>query len=448
VRRGRAGEYAAGVVAVVAVLALCGATSRVQAQAAADAPLVLLHATVIDGTGAPPEAGTTVVIGGDRIRSVYPDGSRPVPKGARVEDLAGRWVIPGLIDAHVHITGGERSYAEYEALMKGLLLHGVTGIRDMAGDARVLTYLARQAQQDRLPSPDIFYSALMAGPTFFAEDPRVPGTSRGVLLGRASWMREVDATTDIPVAVAEARGTGATGVKLYANLPAALVTAISAEAHRQGLMVWTHATIFPATPSDAVAAGANTISHSPYLIWEAAPVVPQDYRSRAQGDFLHIKPDDPRIVALLDRMRERGTILDATLRVFQQEVEHAPDGAGKGIMPWSYAVTKLAHEHGVQVDAGTDSDGMPSGKNGPDLQGTPAVVDEMALLVENCGFSPVEAIQAATQVSAMAVGQVANRGTITAGKEADLVVLSADPSANVRNVTKVVEVLKRGHVYR
>jgi imidazolonepropionase-like amidohydrolase len=286
---------------------------------------------------------------------------------------------------------------------------------------------------------------LMAGPTFLYEDSRVADTSRGVLLGTAPWMRAVDETTNIPLAVAEAKATGATGIKLYANLPAALVKEIAAEAHRQGMLVWTHATVFPAKPSDAIAAGANTVSHTAYLVWEAAPHIPDDYRSRAFGDFTHIRPDDPKIVALLAQMKDHGTILDATLRVFQQTAERTPDAAGKGILPWIYAVTRAAHNAGVLVDAGTDSQGLASGRQS---DAGAAVVDEMVLLVEQCGFAPSAAIQAATQVSAMAIGQAAARGTIAPGMAADLVVLSADPIADVRNVRKIVEVMKDGKVFK
>jgi imidazolonepropionase-like amidohydrolase len=221
------------------------------------------------------------------------------------------------------------------------------------------------------------------------------------------------------------------------------VNEIAQEAHRQGLLVWTHATIFPAKPGDAVEAGATTISHTAYLVWEAAAHVPVDYRSRALGDFTHIPPDSPQIRSLLDRMKEHGTILDATLRVFQQQVERRSDAMGKGILPWIYTVTRAAHAAGVLVDAGTDSQGMASGKDAG-----AAVIDEMALLVEQCGFTPEAAIQSATQVSAMAVGQAAQRGTIAPGMAADLVVLSADPAADIRNARKIVEVIKNGKTFR
>jgi len=440
---------ACALVQTVAATMLLGLppSGPLRAQSSSDV-VALTHATVIDGTGAAPRPDATVIVRDGRITALYPSGNGPVPDHARIEDLSGKWLIPGLIDAHVHITEATVDMARYRNLLRGLLLGGVTGLRDMAGDARVLAFLSREARLDTLPWPDIYFSALMAGPTFFYEDARVPDASRGVMLGSAPWMRAVDATTDIPMAVAEAKGTGATGVKLYANLPGSLVEAIAAEAERQGLLVWTHATVFPAKPSDAVEAGATTISHTPYLVWEAMPHVPTDYRSRAYGDYVHVGPDDPKITSLLERMEQKGTILDATLRVFQQEVEHTPDRVGKGIMPWSYAVTREAHAMGVLVDAGTDSQGLETDQHGPNVAAGPTVVDEMALLVEQCGFTPVEAIQAATQVSAMAVGQAAHRGTIAPGMAADLVVLGADPTSDVRNVRKVVAVMKDGRVYR
>ncbi|HVB38105.1 MAG TPA: amidohydrolase family protein [Vicinamibacterales bacterium] len=435
----------AALVTIAALLLVAaGARPRAQSRPPAPAPIALTHVTMIDGTGAPARPNTTVVIRNGRIAAVFTDGAEKLPDGAAVEDLTGRFLVPGLIDAHVHITGQPTTFDQYRTLLDGLVAHGITGIRDMAGDARILSYLSREALLDEQPWPDIYYSALMAGPTFFAEDPRVPGTSQGVLLGGAPWMRSVDATTNIRMAVAEARGTGATGVKLYANLPAAIVKAITTEAHRQGLLVWTHATIFPAKPSDAVDAGADSISHTPYLSWEAAPKVPQDYRSRAYGPFLTVKPDDPRILSLLDAMKAHGTVLDATLRVFQQEAAHDPAAVGEEIMPWSYAVTKEAHERGVLVDAGTDSQGLPMGKNGPDVAATPTVLDELALLVGQCGFTPLEAIHSATQVNATVVGQGATRGTITPNKQADLVVLAADPTADIHNLKTVVEVFKDG----
>ena len=412
-------------------------------------PLLLTHATVIDGTGAPARTDTTIDIDGNRIQALYPSGSQPAPQNAKVEDLRGRYVIPGLIDAHVHITDVEPDIAHYKTFLHVLLLGGVTGIRDMAGDARLLGYLAQQTNTDAIAGPDLFYVALMAGPSFFAEDDRVQASVPGGKAGATAWMRAIDATTDLPQSVAEAKGTGATGIKIYANLPADLVAKITAEAHRQGLRVWTHATIFPAKPSDAVAAGADTISHSPYLVWEGVPSVPDDYSARTRGDFTHISPDAPQILALFNAMKQRGTILDATLHIFQFVAEHRAKDVSANILPWTYAVTKLAHEYGVAIDTGTDSEGFEDGADGsPNLTTMPVVHAEMALLVEHCGFTPIEAIHAATQIGAMALGQSATRGTIASGMRADLVVLTADPTRNIHNTTKIAFVVKNGIEYR
>jgi hypothetical protein len=125
--------------------------------------VALTHATVIDGTGAVPMTDATVLIRGGKISAIYSSGNQPSPSGVRVEDLAGKWVIPGLIDAHVHLPSSSGDLARYRELLGRLLLDGVTGLRDMAGDARVLAYLAREARLDAPGWPDIYYSALMAG---------------------------------------------------------------------------------------------------------------------------------------------------------------------------------------------------------------------------------------------------------------------------------------------
>lgn len=91
---------------------------------------------------------------------------------------------------------------------------------------------------------------------------------------------------------------------------------------------------------------------------------------------------------------------------------------------------------------------MPADAHGPDLNALPSVHAEMALLVEHCGFTPVEAIQAATEVSAAAMGQAAQRGTITAGKRADMVVLTADPTQDIHNTGKIAFVIKSGHIIK
>src|SRR3954452_12575190 len=196
---------------------------------------VYRHAALIDGTGAPLKPDMAVVTDGERIAAVVPDKALGAAQlaGAQKVDLSGRFLRPGLIDSHQHLaTPPDRPAAE--ASLRRALYSGVTAVRDMADDLRQVGDLARAARVGEAASPDIYYAALMAGPSFFA-DVRTQAAALGPEAGKVPWMRAVDASTDLGLAVAEARGTSASAIKIYANLPAPTVAAIVAEAHRQGV---------------------------------------------------------------------------------------------------------------------------------------------------------------------------------------------------------------------
>ena len=123
----------------------------------------------------------------------------------------------------------------------------------------------------------------MAGPQFFV-DPRTHDAARGLVAGQVPWMQAVTAETNLPMAVAEARGTGATALKLYADLSAELVKSITAEAHRQQLLVWAHAAVFPALPNDVVDAGVDVISHACLLGYQLTSPPVASYEDKRPVD--------------------------------------------------------------------------------------------------------------------------------------------------------------------
>src|SRR5262245_53865579 len=211
---------------------------------AEDEVVAYTGAILIDGTGGPARSAT-IVVAGDTIREVGPDAA---VSSATVVDVTGRFIIPGLIDSHQHIATPPNR-PEAEALLRRQVYGGVTGIRIMADDLRQIADLARATRIGEIPGPEIHFAALMAGPGFF-DDPRTWQVSQGETPGHVPWMQAISADTDLRVAVALARGTGAKAIKVYADLAHDRVMGIVAEARRQHIAVWAHAAVFPASPSE------------------------------------------------------------------------------------------------------------------------------------------------------------------------------------------------------
>jgi imidazolonepropionase-like amidohydrolase len=430
------------------IVALSATTPGLSAQAA-PARVAFTNATVIDGTGALPLPGQTILVKGSAIEGVFPTGSQKLPRGARVVDLSGKFVIPGLIDAHVHnATDPARQDAHAAETLARALLGGLTSVRDMAGDAIVLKALAAQSRRPDAEIPRIYYASLMAGPSFF-KDPRTSASAHGGVPGEVAWMKGVNAGTDLAVAVRDAKATGATAIKIYADLPAALVANITAEAHRQGMKVWAHSTVFPATALDEVDAGVDVISHAIYLYWAAIPNPPMHYSDRvpARSAYDSVPPDGPVMEDLYAKMKARGTVFDVTLSILPRF--EAATGPSFGLVDpkraaqWAYDATRAAHAAGVTICAGTDGMMPP-----PSRDSLPALHGEMELLVTRAGFTPLEAITAATLNSAQALGASSTLGSIVPGKLADLVVLDANPAEDIRNTRSIAFVVRGGVIHR
>lgn len=426
---------------VAALLALALSALTI-ATPAADQTVLYRHATLIDGTGAPPRAGMSVLVDGERIRDVAPDARLAPPPGARVVDLSGRYLLPGLIDSHEHLaTPPNRRQAE--GSLRRDLYGGVTAVRDMADDLRSVAELTRASRKGEIPAPDIFYAALMAGPSFFA-DPRTIAVTYGYTPGRTPWMQAIDAGTDLREAVTLARGTSATAIKIYANLPADLVARISAEAHRQGLKVWAHAAVYPATPGEVIAARPDVISHACSLGHEVTGT-PPSYQSRTPMDPApFLASDNPVVGGLLARMAAQGTMLDATTSVYvRATAEAAADPRVRkplcsGAM--SNALVRQAWRAGVQISTGTDW-------VAPWDDPWPTLFHELEELVK-LGMPAAEVIRAATLNGARAAGQEADMGSVQPGKLANLIVVARDPTADIAALRTLDLVVKRGREYR
>ena len=398
--------------------------------------IVYRGATLIDGTGAQPRRDMAVITDGERIEAVLPARRLTArqTEGARVVDLSGRYLLPGLIDSHQHLATPPDA-RRARALLRRDLYSGVTALRIMADDLRSIAELGREARVGEIAGPDLYFAALVAGPGFFS-DPRTQAVSAGWRPGETPWAQAIDDKTDIALAIARARGTGAIALKIYADLPPHLVRRLADEAHRQGMRVWAHGMVFPTPPVDVLAARPDVVSHTCYLAYQAMDRRPQTYRERSLVDPALFAGGDNRVMAGLYRtMREQGIILDPTLYVYE-----VVERMGRPLycsLDLAARLTAQAHREGVLLSAGTDA---PADWR----ESHPSLFYELDLLVRRAGLTPLEAIRAATQVGAMTIGQGDAMGVVAPGRIANLVVLERDPVADISNMRTALFTVKRG----
>ena len=375
--------------------------------------LALTGARLFDGSGSPLRDAVTVLVEDGRIRAVASDADG-VPHGARVADLGGRVLLPGLVDAHAHVTMLQHSHA-WPAPGKGAeplrddvpahlaasslqraLRMGVTTIRDVGAFGDLLLG-ARQAMR---------YGAF-AGPRLLLCGRIVSATAPG---GRffPGMYREADGVDDVRRAVREQLRAGADFVKIMttgarsveledphpAQVTRAELAALVDEAHRLGCRVAAHCEGLPGTEL-AVEEGVDTIEH---------------------GMYLHRRPD------LLEQLAARDGVLVPTLSFLHDVAE---DGCwvellveqGKRNVAEAHETLTAARRAGVRLAMGFDS---------PEVD---RAASELLRLVEH-GLPVLEALAAATSGGAFALGIDSEVGLVTEGRLADLLVVDGDPVAD------------------
>jgi len=432
----------------------------------APVPTAVIGATLWDGTGAGTVPGATVIVEGGHISCAGAALHCPIPPEAVVVDAAGRFLIPGLIDTHVHLlfpsAGPEDTVLDAD--LSDLLARGVTTVRDMGNDPVRL----REAVAAAPLAPRVLAMQLVAGARFFSQERERFSNGRSRLHAPAAMgMRQLGwsplmFTTASRAAelVRVARGGGAIGIKLYQDLDAAQVAAMVLAAHQAGLPVWGHAWVQPASVLEQSRAGQDGVVHAAGLVGELLDRTARD-SLRGSIALLQLTADsatiaaagDPRILATLDTMAARGTFLEPTLHATQicaaransrnRPLPTLPDRYARAASAFGIAVTREAARRGVPLTAGTDHTA-----SGPPAERA-QLADELRLLVDSAGLAPVQALFAATRDAARAIGPAARDvGTITPGKRADLVLLAADPLGDIRNVGRVEWVMLAGVVYR
>lgn len=418
-------------VPALAASVIAAAVSATIAGAPQTRTVVLDRVRIIDGTGAAPIDNGRIVIEGDRIARVGPAAKVAVPGKAETIDLAGRTVIPGLIDLHFHIESDPK-------LALRQLSHGVTAFRDPGQWDHTFDELRRMINEDGLPGPRIFTT----GPHIDGENPAYPADS---VVARDAEEARRHAERSVR--------EGASALKIYFRLPFASAKTVIDVCQARRIPCTAHLELLDA--GELIAAGLHGIEHITSFGTSLLPrhraeayrqAVLENNDARRDGRyrlFADVDLDGAEAKALYAILRERRPWVDATLAVFERRAGSPPKGTKPEMVPVlanGFAkmkqLTRRVAQEGARVVVGGHTD-VPFAARGE------APWREMELLVES-GFTPLEAIAAATGTAAAFLYRDTQLGNLRPGLQADMVVLRDDPLRDISAVRSVDRVMIAG----
>jgi imidazolonepropionase-like amidohydrolase len=431
-------------------------------QASAQRSLVFTHVTVIDATGAAAKPDMSVLISGGRIVELGRMRRVRPPKDALVVNAKGKFLIPGLWDMHVHEWGKEVFFPLFIA-------NGITGVRDMFSPLPSIKQWRAEIAAGTTMGPRIFAAGIIVdGPN--------PGCAPcSIAVGNADEGRK---------AVLKVKEMGSDFVKVYSMLPRDAYFAIADEAKRQHMVFAGHVPEF-VSAVEASDAGQKSIEHLTGVLVACSAKEEElrkenEARLRAEGIRRDTATneqaaaldsfDEKKARALFARFVRNGTWMCPTLSVLRASalagdadfrndprMKYVPDFLKKQFWEDAYGwkehtaedsarakrvfqkqleVVGMMRRVGVRFIAGTDT-ANPYVFPGFSLH------EELALLVR-AGFTPMQALQSATRDAANYLGVLDSVGTIEKGKTADLVLLDANPLAEIGNTRKINAVVIGG----
>ena len=431
------------------------------------AEVALAHVRVIDGTGAAPLEDQTIVISGGKIQSIEASATAKVPANAQVLDLKGYTVLPGLVGMHNHLFfpmgGSPPMYSNMGGTFPRLYLAlGVTTIRT-TGSVAPYTDLEIKRLID---------SGRIIGPKMHVTAPYLEG--KGAF---TPVMRQLTGVDDARRMVSYWADAGATSFKAYMNITRDELRAVVEEAHKRGLKVTGH--LCSIGYREAAELGIDNLEHGLFADSEFVPDKKADQcppGGAVGASLVKLDLKSPAVQETIRTLVAKNVAITSTLPVFEAAgAPLAPSGIGAAsalLNPRVLSVmspdTRVRYlQARARVPGGADfvallrkamdferafvqAGGLliagldPTG-NGGIVAGF-GDLREVELLVE-AGFTPLEAIKIASFNGAKFLGEDARIGSVTVGKQADLMVVKGNPAASISDIEKVEVVFKDGVGY-
>ena len=402
--------------------------------------LAIVGGTLIDGTGAAPIPDAAVVIRNGRIVAAGSRSTLKIPKNAKVVDARGKTILPGLWDMHAHF-----EQVEWGPIY---LAAGVTTVRDCGNEFEFITAVRDAIARGQGLGPRL----LLAGV--------VDGTGKYTI-----GVERIDTPEQARMWTDRYHAAGFQQMKIYSSVKLEEVKVVADEAHRLGMTVTGHVPE-GLNAYQTIEAGQDQINHIGYVADIMHAPFPADMsrldRMKAEANLDLDSPEAKKALAFL---KEHHTVVDPTIALsefftattakppasFEPGINKiAPELAeqltdveppserseiGEKVFEKEVAIVGALHRAGIPVVAGTD-------------QTVPgySLHREMELYVQ-AGFTPMEAIQAATIVPARAMGIEKESGTVEKGKRGDLILVNGNPLDDIRNARNVEDVVTNGMMY-
>lgn len=401
------------------------------------------HVTLIDGTGRAAQRDMTVTVDGDRITGVTPSAMAPSPKGRRI-DGRGKYLMPGLMDVHIHLRGGVEPQADAAAAraaatqaLAGFLYSGVTTVYDAGNQADVILPLRADERAGRIASPRIFATGNLI--TY----PGSHGTEMAVTISdfeteKGKLDRQIaEQQPDVIKLTLEEEGWGAR--PMIPLLPVPLMQDIIRYYNLRGIRSTVHVSS-ELRAEEAIYAGADSLAH-PVI---QAPVSDSFVRLMAAkkipfASTLTIGENYSRLVEhpeYLDQPLYAATFSAADRATLKGKIR--AEYQTRLWTSWMKLMTPVAQENIRKVHAAGGVVAL-----GTDQSSGPATQRELELLAA-AGIKPFDVLTIATHNGAVLLGKADQLGSVEPRKLADLLLLSADPTADIGNVKKIVFVMKGG----